>query len=177
MTDRVKILVVERNGVEIDLREELALDSENVFFDNSVNNFSSDNTQEAIEEARNLAQGFPRAGKSGTYNGTLSDNDWLGPNELLPNTPFVVFPLKLQINEITWSNRSDDVEFDIEFRSGSKTGPIFYTLSVSGTNPGYGFVNSLAFTFNPGDTIWAQYKDNGQNMSDAEIILWLSRIP
>lgn len=151
--------------------------AEEVPFDNDGNGFTADDTQAAIEEARELAQGFPRAGKSITSNGNLSNNEWMGPTELLPNTPAMVFAVKLQLNEITWANSRDDVEFRLEFRSGSKTGSIFYTLDVNPSNPGYGFVDSLTFTFNPGDTIWIQYKDDGKNMRDAEVVLWFSRVP
>lgn len=146
-------------------------------FDNTSNGFTSETTQEAIEEAKLLAQGFPRSGIRVTSNGTVGNNNWLGPTELLPNTPMAVFPVKVQLNEITWSNQNTNVEFRIEFRSGSKTGSIFYTLTVTPTNPGYGYVSGLTFDFNPGDSIWAQYKDDGQNMSDAEVTLWISRIP
>jgi len=146
-------------------------------FDNSINDFDSDNVQDAIEEAKLLSQGFPRSGIRSTANGTVGNNNWLGPNELLPNTPMATFPVKVQINEITWSNQNIDVQFRIEFRSGSKTGTIFYTLDVDPPNSGSGYIDGLTFEFNPGDTIWAQYKDDGQNMSDAEVTLWISRIP
>lgn len=146
-------------------------------FDNSANDFIADNAQEAIEEARLFAQGFPRSGIRVTANGTVGNNDWLGPNELLPNTPMATFPVKVQINEISWANQNTDVEFHIEFRSASKTGTIFYTLTVTSPNSGSGFVNGLTFEFPAGTTIWAQYKDDGQNMSDAEVTLWISRIP
>lgn len=149
------------------------------FLDNSIraNDFDSDNVQEAIEEAREYTELFPRIAKSVSANGVVGNNDWLGPNELLPNTPMMTMPLKLQLNEIAWSNQKTDVEFHIEFRNGSKTGTIFYTLTVTAPNSGYGYVSGLSFNFNPGDTIWAQYKDDGQNMSDAEIVLWMSRMP
>lgn len=145
-------------------------------FDNSTNGFASQDTQAAIEEAKALAQGFPRAAKICTANGTVGNNDWIGPTELLPNTPFMVFPKELQINEITWSNQNTNVEFRVQFRSGSKTGPIFYTLTVTSPNVGYGAVQGLAFTFPAGTSIWAQYLDDGQNMSDAEFAIWVSRI-
>jgi hypothetical protein len=151
--------------------------SQQVAFDNSTNGFTADNAQEAIEEAKLLAQGFPRAGIRVTANGTVGNNNWLGPDELLPNTPMAVFPVKVEINEISWSNQNTNVQFHIEFRSGSKTGPIFYTLTVTSPNPGSGYVSGLAFPFNPGDTIWAQYKDDGTNMADAEVTLWISRVP
>lgn len=146
-------------------------------FDNSTNGFTSTNAQDAIEEAKNSAQGFPRSGIRVTANGTLGNNDWLGPNELLPNTPMAVFPVKVQINEISWSNQNTNVEFRIQFRSGSKTGTIFHTLTVTSPNGGSGFQSGLTYQFNPGDTIWAQYLDDGQNMSDAEVTLWISRVP
>ena len=151
--------------------------AESIPFDNSTNGFVANEVQTAIEEAKLNAQGFPRSGIRITSNGVLGNNDWLGPTELLPNTPMAVFPVKVQINEITWSNQNTNVEFRIEFRSNSKTGAIFYTLTVTPTNPGYGYVDGLEFDFNPGDSVWAQYKDDGTNLSDAEITIWISRIP
>jgi hypothetical protein len=148
-----------------------------IFFDNSTNGFTAVNVQSAIEEAKQTSEGFPRSGLLGTYNSSISNNQWLGPNELLPNTPFVVFPVKSKINEMTWSNQTANVQFRVTFRTVSKTGTIFYTLTVTSPNPGYGYVSGLSFTFNPGDTIWAQYLDDGTNMSDATITLWISRIP
>lgn len=151
--------------------------AEVVPFDNTVNDFTSDNVQDAIEEAKLNAEGFPRAGLRSCYNGTVGGNDWLGPNELLSNTPLAIFPVNTKLNEITWSNSIANVSFDIEFRRGSKTGTIFYTLQVRTTNPGYGYVSSLNFTFIPGEVIFAQYKDQGQNCTDMDLILWVSRIP
>lgn len=151
--------------------------AESVPFDNATNGFIADNTQEAVEEARLYAQGFPRAGIRATANGIVGNNDWIGPNELLPNTPLLTSPVNLQINEITWANQNTNVQFHIEFRLGSKTGTIFYTMTVTSTNPGYGYVSGLSFNLVPGDTVWAQLKDDGTNMSDMDLILWVSRVP
>lgn len=147
-------------------------------FDTDDNDFPSDrdNVQLAIEYAKQNAEGFPRAGIRSFYNGTMGNDDWLGPSELLPNTPLCVFPVDVKINEITWSNKNTDVSFDIEFRRNSKTGTIFYTLSVSGTNPGYGYVTEVNETFSAGDVIYAQYKDQGTNCADMDLIIWISRI-
>lgn len=145
-------------------------------FDNSSNGFIAEEVQSAIEEGTTTAKGFPRAAKSNFYNGVTGNNDWLGPNELGPNTPFIVFPLKLQINEITWANQNTDVEFHVEFRSGSKTGTIIHTLTVTSPNTGYGYEDGLTLTLNQGDTLWVQYKDDGHNVSDFELTLWLSRV-
>ena len=139
--------------------------------------FSSDNVRDAIKEAKQNAEGFPRAGIRSFYNGTMSNNEWLGPSDLLPNTPLVVFPVKTKLKEITWSNQRPNVEFHIEFRKNSRTDPIFYTLTVTDPNSGFGFVSGLDFVFDPGETIHAQYKDDGQNASDFDLIIWISRIP
>jgi hypothetical protein len=146
-------------------------------FDNETNSFVATDVQTAIEEAKQNAEGFPRAGLLGTYNGTVSNNQWLGPNELLPNTPFCVFPVKTKLNEITWANQTTNVQFRIQFRTVSKTGTIFHTLTVTSTNPGYGYVSGLSYTFNPGDIVYAQYLDDGTNCSDMSLTLWISRIP
>ena len=105
--------------------------SKSVPFDNATNGFVSTDAQSAIEEAKQSAEGFPRAGIRSTYNGTVSANQWLGPSELLPNTPLLVAPVTLKINEITWSNQTANVAFRVQFRLGSKTGTIFYTLTVT----------------------------------------------
>lgn len=139
--------------------------------------FTSDNVCDAINEAKQNAEGFPRAGIRATANGVVGNNDWLGPNELMPNTPLALFPVKTKLNEITWANQTANVQFHIEFRRGSKTGTIFHTLTVTSTNPGYGYVSGLAYTFDPGEVVYAQYIDDGQNMSDMDLILWISRIP
>jgi hypothetical protein len=61
-------------------------------------NFTATDVCSAIIEAKQNAEGFPRAGIRGSYNGTVSGGSWLGPNELLPNTPLAVFPVKTKIN-------------------------------------------------------------------------------
>lgn len=152
--------------------------AESIPFDTTNNNFppDKDNVQLAIEHAKQNAEGFPRAGLRSFYNGTMGDNDWLGPSELLSNTPLAVFPVDVRINEITWGNSRSDVSFDIEFRRGSKTGPIVYTLSVTPSNPGYGYVTGVNVDFTPGESLWAQYKDTGLNAADMDLVLWISRI-
>lgn len=152
--------------------------AENIPFDSDGTVFplTITDVQTAIEYAKQNAEGFPRAGIRGIYNGTVSNNNWLGPNELLPNTPFAVFPVNTKLNEITWSNQTSDVAFRIQFRKGSKTGAVFYTLTVTSPNPGYGYVAGLTETFVPGDVIYAQYLDDGQNCSDMDLMIWISRI-
>ena len=139
--------------------------------------FTSDNVQDAIIEAKQNAEGFPRAGIRSIYNGTIGNNNWLGPSELLPNTALLVAPVNLELKEITWSNQTSNVQFRIQFRTGSKTGTIFYTLTVVSTNPGYGVASGLSLPLPAGTRVWAQYLDDGQNASDMDLILWIARVP
>jgi len=147
-------------------------------FDTSTNGWPTTikEAQTAIEYAKQNAEGFPRAGIRGAYNGTVGGGDWLGPNELLSNTPFMVFPVHTRINEITWGNQRSDVSFDIEFRKNSQTNSIFHTLSVRNSSGISGYEDGLSYDFVPGDTLWAQYKDFGTNCSDMEMTIWISRI-
>jgi hypothetical protein len=151
--------------------------SKSLAFDNSTNGFTSTDAQAAIEEAKQNAEGFPRAGIRSNYNGTVTANQWLGPSELFPNTPLLVAPVGLKINEITWSNQTTNVAFRIQFRLGSKTGTIFYTLTVTSPNSGYGYVTGVNYSLAAGDIIYAQYLDDGTNCSDMDLIIWVSRIP
>lgn len=151
--------------------------AKSVPFDNTSNGFVSTEVQTAIEEAKQNAEGFPRAGIRSSYNGTVGANTWLGPNELLPNTPLFVAPVKLKINEISWSNQNVNVQFRIQFRLNSRTGTIFYTLTVTSPNSGSGFATGIDFILNPGDTVHAQYLDDGTNAADMDLLLWVSRVP
>lgn len=145
-------------------------------FDNSTNGFVAQDTQAAIEEAKQNAEGFPRAGVRSTYNGTVTGSSWLGPNELLPNTPLLIAPVALKLNEISWANASTNVQFRIQFRTVSRTGTIFYTLTVTSPNSGYGIISGINFTIPAGTPIHAQYLDDGNNCSDLDLLLWVSRL-
>jgi len=150
--------------------------AENSPFDNSTNGFTADTVQEAIEEVGFNVEGFPRAGIRSTANGTVSNNQWIGPTELLPNTPTLVAPVSLKINEITWANQNTNVSFRLDFRLNSKTGTIFYQLNVSSPNSGYGYVTGVDYTLNAGDAIYVQYIDLGTNASDFDLVVWISRV-
>jgi hypothetical protein len=111
MVDRVKIIIVERNGVELEFKEELSLDAENVFFDNSTNGFSSDNTQDAIAEIGASASPGFSFGRSGS----LSQNTWLRrPGNVPSNRAGVTIPIANPvITKVSCSNRNVET-YDIE---------------------------------------------------------------
>lgn len=136
-----------------------------------------DKVQLAIEYAKQNAEGFPRAGMRSCYNSTVGNNTWLGPNELLPNTPLLILPVKTKLNEISWSNPSTNRAFTIKFyKNGKLAGNLFYTMTVTSPNAGNGFISGLNFTFEAGDVIWA-YANTTTAPSDMDLVLWISRIP
>jgi hypothetical protein len=154
--------------------------AESIPFDNDTNGFNSDDTQSAIEEARETAAGFPRAGLALIYNGTTSNNDLISYSNLTPNTP-IVFPVNTQLNELTFANNRNSVECDIEIWDGGvSSGTLVKTVNVStgaGVNNQVFDLNSDNLTFNQGDFIQLRYKDQGTNARDMVIVLWISRIP
>lgn len=145
----------------------------NNIFDNSTNGFVATNVQTAIEEAR----AYPRVAVRAIHSGAVGNNTWIGPDKDLADTPLATLPVKYQLNEISWASRIVNVGFSITFRTVSKTGTIFYTLVVTSPNSGFGSVSGLTFTLNAGTTIWAQYIDQGTNVDDLDLTLWLSRVP
>lgn len=139
--------------------------------------FTSDNVKDAIVEAKNTAEGFPRAGIPLINNGTQSNNDWIAYSNLTPAVK-IVFPVKTKLNEVTWANSRTSVEFALEFhKNGTTAGDIFYTYTVSSGSQNYGYVDGLSYTFDAGDWIRIKYDDQGTNTSDLVVLLWISRIP
>jgi len=152
-------------------------DSASIPFDDP--GFVSDNTLDAIVEAKNTAAGFPRAGIILVYNGTVSNNDLISYSNLTPNTP-IVFPVNTQINEVTFANNRNSVECDLEIYDGGTGGTLVKTLNVStgaGVNNQVFDVNVDNLTFDAGDFVQIVYKDQGTNARDMVVTLWISRIP
>lgn len=173
----VKVAILEKDGTEYEVPVEYNYVAADMDFNNTTNGFNATKVQPAIEEARNSAEGFPRAGCRSVYNGSLSNNQWMGPTELLPNTPLLVLPVNTKLNEITWANSATNNGFSIQFyKNGKLAANLFYTMTVTSPNPGYGYISGLTFTFNAGDVIYAKYIDQGTNLSDADLVLWVSRI-
>ena len=141
-------------------------------------NFTSKNTQDAIIEAKQNAEGFPRAGIPLINNGVQGNGDWIAYSNLTPSVE-IIFPVKTKLNEITWSNDRDDVEFDLEiYKNGtSDPGDKVATYNInSSTNERSGFIDGISLEFEAGDWIRIKYIDQGTNTSDLVILLWISRI-
>ena len=152
--------------------------SEETPFDNSINGFTADNAQTAIEEAKQTAEGFPRAGIILVNNGVQGNGDWITYSNLTPDAK-IVFPVKTKINEVTFANSNSDVEFDLEvYKNGITGGDLIDTWSFN-TGPGidFDYLDGLTLEFNPGDWIRLLYVDQGTNTSDLVVTIWISRIP
>ena len=106
-----------------------------------------------------------------TYNGTISNNRFIGYDNLLPgdNTP-IVAPVTSDLKFFTWSNNRSEASFSLEFRKGSTSATPFYTWQTSSTLTAYVPLPSPQ-SFNAGDTLYIKYIDEGQNGRDAAILL------
>lgn len=154
----------------------------NVSFNNTVNGFTANHVQAAIEEAKQNAEGFPRAGLPLTANGTLANGNWITYSELLSN-PRILFPVKIRIKEITWVNNATNLgafNFDI-YKNGQLIGNrVFtYTAPAADRAVGYGYyVWASNLDFAEGDSLYIRYvKPSGTSLSDTALIVWVARIP
>ena len=137
-----------------------------------------EDSQEAIEYAKQYAEGFPRAGIPCIYNGTLSNNDWISYSNLTPDVP-IPWAVSTKIHEITWANKSSrsDRSFDLEiYKIVGTIQSLVTTLSVSNSTYHYGYWSGLSITFNSGEALRMRYKDTGKNCSDLVVVLWFSRV-
>jgi len=135
-----------------------------------VNGFIAKDTQTAIEEVRSIANPLI-VPINLIYNGTLSNGNFIGYNNLLPGdlTPIIV-PISGTFTGFTWSNRDADSDFDLEFRKNTTGGSPFFTWSV--TNTKTADVNlGTPETITAGDTFYVKYVDQGSNATDASIVL------
>lgn len=145
-------------------------------------NYVSTNVKDAIIESKNLALARPRFTLLTTFNGTVSANQWLGYNELLPgNTVPIVVPVKCRLKEITFSWNSTisiiggivtitadvDGRFDL-YKNGLNTDNIVFQRTFTNSGAG-GISNNINIDFNAGDIFVGRWIDTGNNPSDAAI--------
>lgn len=154
-------------------------DAEDIYFDNSTNGFSSNNTQEAIEESIEIAIEKTRFSIVCTFNGTVGNNTWLGYNELLPgnNVPIII-PKNCILKEITFSYTNTqllgiptgsnliDGRFDLY-----KNSLTVVSTNVQFTNQASPrLVTEVNLSLLAGDFIVGRWIDQGDNPSDLAIV-------
>lgn len=166
-------------------RDKFTVVADQVPFDNNpegtpiFTESSPETVQEAIEasgEKGQLALDTPRYTVVLQNNGTVSNGTFIGYDSLIPgdSTP-VILPVKSEILEFTFSNSNSNADYTLEFRKNTLVGTPFY--SVSKTNTQYFVDDIISEFFNSGDEIYIKYVDDGNNASDAVILLVLKAIP
>lgn len=141
-------------------------------FDNSSNNFTANKIQPAIEEAKTTAIGKPRFTIITTFNGTVTNNQWLGYNELLPgNTSPIVVPISCTLKEITLSFNGIAVDGRIDiYKNGTAAGNlVINTLTLTNINTKIVF-SGLSLNLVSGDYIIGRWIDTGDNPSDLAVV-------
>lgn len=145
-------------------------DAINQVFDNSDNGFAATTTQAAIEESKNTAPGKARASVTCTFNGTISNNNWLGYNEVLPgNQVPILIPFNCILKEMSviYSNASIDGKLRL-YKNGTGYGNIVYTAQFTDDNDGGIFTPNVVFS--AGDQLRGRWVDEGSNPVDMAIV-------
>ena len=151
-------------------------DAEDIFFDNSSNDFTSTNVQDAIEESYNSAIAKPRFSIVTAFNGTTGNNDWLGYNELIPGDQVPIrIPMNCKLKEITFAYRdtligsaSVDGEFRLYKNGLSNPTNVVHTETFSNQNNGK-IVSGLNISFSSNDVMVGRWTDLGSNPNDMAI--------
>jgi hypothetical protein len=142
---------------------------------------STDNVHDALVEAKQNAEGFPRAGLILTANGTLTTGSFITYNELLSN-PRILFPVKIRLKELTWNNANTNLgAFNFEiYKNGTAVGNLIhtYTAPAADRTAGFGFyIFPVNLDINAGEYIYVKYvKPSGTSLSDLGAVIWISRI-
>lgn len=145
-------------------------------FDNSSNGFVSTNVQAAIEEAKTTAEGKARYALSLINNGTLTNGQFIGYNELLPgDQTLIVFPVACAIKEVVFTNSSVNNLGTFTFRKNSTAGASYRTWTINtGATVKQQVLTGINDTFASGDYVtikWA--KTGGSTPSDMALVLYI----
>jgi hypothetical protein len=147
-----------------------------------ANAFVSQNTQEAIEEARNQAISASRFCITTFFNGTIGNNNWLGFSEVLPGNQVPIrLPIKCRLKEIQFSYSastligipisSNNVDGHFDLYKNGLTSPGNVVFQGTFTNdPGGKYFTAINVDFNPGDFMVGRWVDQGDNPSDMAIV-------
>ena len=147
-----------------------------------ANGFTANNVQEAIEQAEDLAISKTRFTIVCAFNGTISNNNWLGFNEVLPGNQVPIrLPIKCRLKEIQFSYAqsnilgiplgSEQIDGRFDLYKNGLTSPtnVVYQASFSNDAGGKYFTN-VNVDFLPGDYMVGRWVDLGDNPSDMAIV-------
>ena len=144
-------------------------------FDNEGTTFSSENVQDAIEEAKSDAINLPRFAIGAVHNATLSNGQLVGVTNLV-NVPLVV-PIRSILAEVTfYQDGGAERDGEYLFYRNTQTAPnLFFTWTLNNTTTavadstnvgGSDFTSPL---FEQGDLLLIYYNDTGTNHSDVSL--------
>lgn len=140
-------------------------------FDNTTGGFTATDVQAAIIEAKSDAVNLPRYSIVTTFNGSVSNNQWLGYGNLLPGDQVpILIPVRSRLKELTFSSAGDgtvDGRLDL-YKNGLLVGDIFYQGSF--VNENKKTFSNIDQLFEAGDTLVGRWVDQGDNPSDAAIV-------
>lgn len=142
-------------------------------FDNTVKNLLvSLNVQDAIDELT-AKQNILRLAILSTYNGTLTNNSFLGRNELLPNTP-IVFARDVIINELAFINQNTAKNFYLDiYKNGTAVGNLLSTLTINTLTERLQTFQGLNLSFLRNDYLFYRYRSiGGTSPSDSSIEIY-----
>lgn len=157
-------------------------DAVDIVFNNATNGYVSTNVQAAIEESKNIAILKPRFSITTTFNGIISNNDWLGYSELIPGNQVPIrIPLNCYLKEVTVSYRNanllgiplggDLIDGRLQIYQNGFTDPTNVIHTETFTNQADGkVISGLNIHFNANDFIVSRWKDDGDNPSDMAIV-------
>jgi len=145
--------------------------SQAVPFDNASNGFTATDAQAAIEEARDTAIAKPRFSIVTTFNGVVSNNQWLGYDNLVPgNSVPIVIPIACTLREISFAfaNSNVDGQFDL-YKNGLLAGDIVHSTTFTNENV-YKITSGLTVALLAGDLLRGRWVDGGDNPADMVIV-------
>lgn len=153
--------------------------SSGIPFDNSTNGYDSTDAQAAIEESKSVAISLPRFSLSSIHNGTVSNGQLIGVNNLV-NVPIVV-PVKSQLVEVTfYQNGGSTRDGEYLFYRNTQSAPnLFFTWTLNNTTSDVANGDGADFTsptFNQGDTLLVYYNDTGTNHQDVSIFYFFQAV-
>jgi hypothetical protein len=138
-------------------------------FDKTIKNvLVAEEAQSAIDELTVLINSVVRIVLLNTYNGTWTNNSFLGRNELLPSTG-IRFARQTTVTEIVFNNQNTTKNFFLDvYKNGTTT--LVTTLTVNTTTGvGQSFIN-LNIPFLADETLFFRYRNiSGTSPSDSTI--------
>lgn len=140
-------------------------------FDKTIKNvLVAEEAQSAIDELTVLINSVVRIVLLNTYNGTWSNNAFLGRNELLPNTP-IRFARPTTVTEIVFQNQNTTKNFFLDiYKNGTTTGTLVQTLTVNTTTGTGQSFTGLNIAFLANETLFFRYRNiSGTSPSDSAL--------